>query len=103
MTKSTITKITSYANSVVAKSHNKRIICSKDHNGNIIIELVRILSKDEQLNLKDAQPEGNQYIVRGKVFVTSLMFTPETFENLRIFMNVFSDLDNEQVDKLIEN
>lgn len=59
------------------------------------MELVRILSKEEQVTLKNAEPEGNQYVVRGKVFVTSLLFTPETFENLRIFMNVFADLELE--------
>jgi hypothetical protein len=98
MSKATITKITAYKdNCYVAKAPNRRIIYSPQEDGSMIIELVRMLSKEEQERLKDAEPEGNQHVVRGKVFVTSLLFTPETFENLRVFMNVISDVDTETI------
>ncbi len=95
MSKCTITKITQFQNCIVAKSHNRRIVYTPQEDGSMIIELVRILSKEEQEKFKNAEPEGNQHIVRGKVFVTSLLFTPETFENLRVFMNVVYDLESE--------
>jgi hypothetical protein len=68
----------------------------------MIIELVRILSKEDQERFKNAEPEGNQHIVRGKIFVTSLLFTPETFENLRVFMNVVADIDSEIYTKPVD-
>jgi hypothetical protein len=95
MSKCTITKITQFQNCIAARAHNRRIVYTPQEDGSMIIELVRILSKEEQERFKDAEPEGNQHIVRGKVFVTSLLFTPETFENVRVFMNVISDLDSE--------
>lgn len=102
MAKSDITKITAYKNSFVARSHNKRIHYTKQEDGNILIELVRMLSKEEQVTLKDAQPEGNQFIVKGKVFVTSLLFTETTVENMRVFLNVVEDLDSEVYTKPVE-
>ena len=101
MIKSTITKITQFENCIVAKAPNKRIIYVPQENGDVIVELVRMLSKEDQERLKDAQPEGNQHIVRGKVFVTTLLFTKESFENLRVFINVVSDLDSETYTKPI--
>lgn len=95
MSKCTITRITQFQNCIVARSHNRRIIYTPQEDGSVIMELVRFLSKEEQEKLKDAQPEGNQHLVRGKVFVTTLLLTPETFENIRVFMNVISDLDSE--------
>lgn len=95
MSKTTITKIIQFENCIVAKAPNKRIIYRLQENGDVIVELVRILSKEDQERFKDAEPEGNQHIVRGKVFVTTLLFTQESFENLRVFMNVVSDLDSE--------
>jgi hypothetical protein len=94
MSKCTITKITQYNNCIVAKAHNRRILYKTQEDGSMIIELVRLLSKEDQERLKDVQPEGNQYIVRGKVFVTALLLTPESFENLRVFMNVVADIDS---------
>jgi hypothetical protein len=99
MIKSTITKITQFENCIVAKAPNKRIIYIPQENGDVIVELVRMLSKEDQERLKDAQPEGNQHIVRGKVFVTTLLFTKESFENLRVFINVVSELDSETYTK----
>jgi hypothetical protein len=95
MSKATITKITKFQNCIVARAHNRRIIYTPQEDGSMIIELVRILSKEDQERFKNAEPEGNQHIVRGKIFVTSLLFTPETFENLRVFMNVVADIDSE--------
>lgn len=95
MIKTTITKITQFENCIVAKSPNKRIIYTAQENGDAIIELVRMLSKEEQERFKDEEPNGNQHIVRGKVFVTTLLFTQESFENFRVFINVVSDLDSE--------
>lgn len=102
MSKCTITKITQFQNCIVARAHNRRIIYTPQEDGSMIIELVRFLSKEEQERLKDAQSEGNQHLVRGKVFVTSLLFTPETFENVRVFMNVINDLDSEIYTKPVE-
>lgn len=102
MAKSDITKITAYSNSFVARSHNKRIHYTKQEDGSILIELVRMLSKEEQVTLKDAQPEGNQFIVKGKVFVTSLLFTETTVENMRVFLNVLENLDSEIYTKSVE-
>lgn len=102
MAKSDITKITAYSNAFVARSHNKRINYTKQEDGNILIELVRMLSKEEQITLKNAEPEGNQHIVQGKVFVTSLLFTETTVENFRVFLNVLADLDSEIYTKSIE-
>ena len=99
MSKTTITKITQFQNCIVAKAPNKRIIYIPQENGDVIVELVRILSKEDQERLKDAQPEGNQHIVRGKVFVTTLLLTKESFENLRVFINVVSELDSETYTK----
>jgi hypothetical protein len=95
MNKATITKITKFQNCIVARAHNRRIIYTPQEDGSMIIELVRILSKEDQERFKNAEPEGNQHIVRGKIFVTSLLFTPETFENLRVFINVVNDIDSE--------
>ncbi len=101
MSKTTITKIIQFQNCIVAKAPNKRIIYIPQENGNVIVELVRMLSKEDQEQFKDAEPEGNQHIVRGKVFVTSLLFTQETFENFRVFINVVSELDSETYTKPI--
>jgi hypothetical protein len=101
MNKATITKITAYKdNCFVARSHNKRIIYTPQEDKSIVIEFVRMLSKEEQEMFKDAQPEGNQRIVRGKVFVTSLLFTPESSENFRVFMNVVADISIQKKEHL---
>ncbi len=94
MAKSTLTKITAYADAITAKSHNKRIIYKTQEDGNILVECVRILSKEEQENIKDSHGTSNQFVVRGKVFVTAMLFAPETLENLRVFLNVIADIDN---------
>ena len=97
MSKSTLTKIIAYKNNVfVAKAHNKRIISTTKEDGSVVLEFIRMLSKEEKEQFKDAQPEGNQMIVRGKVFVTTLLFTPDTMENLRIFLNVIDDVNSEK-------
>ena len=96
MSKCTITKITQYNNCIVARAHNRRIVYTPQEDGSMILELVRMLSKEDQERLKDAQPEGNQHVVRGKIFVTTLLLTPETFENLRVFMNVVNDINSDK-------
>lgn len=96
MSKCTITRITQYKNCLVAKANNRRIIYTPEENGDALIELVRLLSKEDQERLKDAQPEGNQHLVRGKIFVTSLLMTSESLENLRVFLNVVNDLDSKK-------
>jgi hypothetical protein len=90
MSKATITKITKFQNCIVARAHNRRIVYTPQENGDAIIELVKILSKEDQERFKDVESEGNQHIVRGKVFVTSLLMTQETIENLRVLLNVVS-------------
>ena len=54
MAKSTLTKITAYANAFTAKSYNKRIIYTTQEDGNILVECIRFLSKEEQELLKDS-------------------------------------------------
>ena len=103
MSKCTITKITQFQNCITAKAPNRRIVCTPQENGSMIIELVKIMSKEDQEKFKDIEVDGNQHIVRGKVFVTSLLFTAETFENLRVFMNVVADLDSEIYTKPADN
>lgn len=94
MAKSTLTKITAYANAIIAKSHNKRITYTTQKDGNILVECARILSKEEQELFKDFPCTLNAFVVRGKVFVTAILFAPETLENLRVFLNVIADIDN---------
>jgi hypothetical protein len=101
MVKSDITKITGYANAFVARSHNKRITYTLQKDGNILIECIRILSKEEQENLKDSPGTTNQFVIRGKAFVTQMLFAPTTLENIRVLLNVINDVG---IDKLkIEN
>ena len=102
MSKCTITKITHFQNCIVAKAPNRRLIYTPQENGDAIIELVKILSKEDQERFKGIEVEGNQHIVRGKVFVTSLLMTQETIENLRVFLNVVSDLDSEIYTKPVD-
>lgn len=94
MAKSTLTKITAYANAFTAKSYNKRITYTTQEDGNILIECIRLLSKEEQELLKDSPGTTNQFVVKEKVFVTQMLFAPETLENLRVFLNVVADIDN---------
>jgi len=97
MSKSTLDKIIAYKNKAfVAKANNKRIISTTKEDGSVVLEFVRMLSKEEKELFKDAEPEGNQMILRGKVFVTTLLFTPDTMENLRVFLNVIYDINSEK-------
>jgi hypothetical protein len=102
MAKSDITKITAYSNAFVARSYNKRINYTKQDDGNILIEFVRYLSKEEQIKLKDAPNEGTQFVLRGRVFVATMLFAPETIENIKVFLNVLQDLDSEVYTKTVE-
>ena len=94
MAKSTLTKITAYANAFTAKSYNKRIIYTTQEDGNILVECIRFLSKEEQELLKDSPGTTNQFVVKGKAFVTQMLFAAETLENLRVFLNVVANIDN---------
>ena len=96
MSKTTITKITQFQNCIVAKAPNKRIIYTKEQDGSILIDFVRVLSKEEQEELKDKQLDNNQQIVRKKAFVTTLKTTDETFENLRVFLNAVTDMSSDK-------
>jgi hypothetical protein len=94
MARATITKITAYANAFTAKSPNKRISYTTQEDGNILVECIRLLSKEEQELLKNSPGTTNQFLVKGKVFVTQMLFAPETLENLRVLLNVVADIDN---------
>ena len=78
-------KIIKFENAIVHKSKNRRIKIFPNVDNFYLIEIIRLLTKDEIeifKNDKNFHSNYNFEIYRGKIMVTRLRLTPETFDFL---------------------